>query len=155
MKYKKSLSILLSAAIVCTSNSAVIADTTAPITDETDVSDNATSGTALTALDKTNVLPYYVTYVEYAVEGGNIYFNAATGEISDADYTVTSVNIPAEIDGVAVTSIGDSAFLVCTSLTDVTIPNSVTSIGKEAFESCMSLTSVTIPDSVVSIGATS
>ena len=42
--------------------------------------------------------------------------------------------------------------MVCTSLTSVTIPNSVTSIGGEAFHSCTSLTSVTIPDSVTSIG---
>ena len=40
----------------------------------------------------------------------------------------------------------------CTSLTSVTIPNSVTSIGDSAFSGCTSLTSVTIPDSVTSIG---
>ena len=51
-----------------------------------------------------------------------------------------------------VTSIGESAFYVCTSLTSVTIPDSVTSIGNWAFEGCTSLTSVTIPDSVTRIG---
>ena len=51
-----------------------------------------------------------------------------------------------------VTSIGDSAFFDCTSLTSVTIPDSVTSIGEYAFYNCTSLTSVTIPDSVTSIG---
>ena len=51
-----------------------------------------------------------------------------------------------------VTSIGDSAFSYCTSLTSVTIPDSVTSIGEQAFYDCTSLTSVTIPDSVTSIG---
>ncbi|WP_418757229.1 leucine-rich repeat protein, partial [Gemmiger sp.] len=51
-----------------------------------------------------------------------------------------------------VTSIGDSAFFDCTSLTSVTIPDSVTSIGDGAFSYCESLTSVTIPDSVTSIG---
>ena len=40
----------------------------------------------------------------------------------------------------------------CTSLTNVTIPNSVTSIGSYAFVFCTSLTSVTIPNSVTSIG---
>ena len=40
----------------------------------------------------------------------------------------------------------------CTSLTSVTIPNSVTSIGRCAFYGCTSLTSITIPDSVTSIG---
>ena len=51
-----------------------------------------------------------------------------------------------------VTSIGNSAFSDCTSLTSVTIPDSVTSIGDLAFSSCYSLTSITIPDSVTSIG---
>ena len=50
-----------------------------------------------------------------------------------------------------VTSIGCGAFLNCTSLTSVTIPDSVTSIGDSAFYGCTSLTSVSIPDSVTSI----
>ena len=49
-------------------------------------------------------------------------------------------------------SIGNYAFNCCSSLTSVTIGNSVTSIGRDAFNGCISLTSVTIPDSVTSIG---
>lgn len=51
----------------------------------------------------------------------------------------------------SVTSIDWCAFEYCSSLTDITIPNSVTSIGGEVFRGCRSLTSVTIPDSVISI----
>ena len=61
--------------------------------------------------------------------------------------SLTSVTIPD-----SVTSIGYYAFYGCTSLTSITIPNSVTSIGKYAFYDCSSLTSVTIPDSVTEIG---
>lgn len=50
-----------------------------------------------------------------------------------------------------VTSIGDSAFRNCTSLTSVSIPDSVTSIGNSTFSDCTSLTSITIPDSIIHI----
>ena len=50
-----------------------------------------------------------------------------------------------------VTVLGGDAFAGCTSLTSVTIGNSVTSIGELAFGFCTSLTSITIPDSVTSI----
>ena len=49
-------------------------------------------------------------------------------------------------------SIGDSAFLYCSSLTSITIPNSVKLIDAMAFTDCSSLTSITIPNSVTSIG---
>ena len=61
--------------------------------------------------------------------------------------SLTSVMIPD-----SVSSIGISAFYGCSSLTSVSIPDSVTSIGDHAFQSCSSLTSVSIPDSVSSIG---
>ena len=50
------------------------------------------------------------------------------------------------------TTIGDSVFYNCTSLTSITIPNSVTSLGNASFRQCAVLTSITIPDSVTTIG---
>ncbi len=61
--------------------------------------------------------------------------------------SLTSVTIPN-----SVITIGVAAFYECSSLTTVAIGNSVTSIGGFAFNSCSRLTSVTIPNSVTSIG---
>ncbi|MBR5828099.1 MAG: leucine-rich repeat domain-containing protein [Paludibacteraceae bacterium] len=49
--------------------------------------------------------------------------------------------------------IADAAFEYCSSLTSITIPNSVTNIGYWTFSGCSSLTSITIPNSVTSIGS--
>ena len=62
------------------------------------------------------------------------------------------VVIPSEVNGLAVTSIGDYAFYNCTSFTSIEIPSSVTSIGGSAFYGCIGLTSIEIPSSVTSIG---
>ena len=51
----------------------------------------------------------------------------------------------------SVSTIGNSAFRDCSSLKYITIPNSVTSIDEGAFFGCSSLTSITIPNSVTTI----
>ena len=61
--------------------------------------------------------------------------------------SLTSITLPD-----SVTSFGDDAFSFCSSLTSITLPDSVASIGDGAFISCSSLTSITLPDSVTSIG---
>ena len=81
----------------------------------------------------------------YAVEGGNIYFNAATGEIIDCDTSAISVDIPQEINGVEVTGIGYGAFSNCTNLTSINMYWPIADIKEQAFLNCTSLTSVTLP----------
>ncbi len=78
-------------------------------------------------------------------------FNGTYAVSGIGSCTDTDVYIPNEYNGKAVTTIGDYAFDGCSSLTSVTIPNSVISIGYFAFGSNYSLKSVTIPDSVTSI----
>ena len=80
-----------------------------------------------------------------------IKFDGKVTTIGDSAFeycsSLTSITIPD-----SVTTIEWGAFSWCESLTSVTIPNSVTTIGGYAFDACTSLTSVTIPDSVTTIG---
>ena len=62
------------------------------------------------------------------------------------------LEIPNEIDGMSVASIGAETFFVCHSLTSVTIPDSVTSIVNDTFYQCTNLTDVAISASVTDIG---
>ena len=60
---------------------------------------------------------------------------------------LSSVIIPQNV-----TSIGNSAFYGCSGMASITIPDAITSIGNSVFYGCSSLTSITIPDNVLSIG---
>ena len=99
------------------------------------------------------------------IDGIYYNFNGDEAEVThpnDEDYEDYSISISGEIvipkyvtylgNKYRVTSIGYGAFDHCTSLTSVTIPNSVITIGGEAFENCEGLISVNIPNSVTSIG---
>lgn len=90
------------------------------------------------------------------VEGNNLY-NSKDGILYSKDdttlicYPVARPSAEFAIpDGV--TSIGNSAFSGCDSLTSVTIPESVTSIGEGAFKSCKKIESILISESVTEIG---
>ena len=84
---------------------------------------------------------------------GDMVYQASDDAATLARYfgTDSKVDIPAELGGKPVTSIGNGAFGFCSSLTKVIIPEGVTSIGETTFASCSSLTEVTIPEGVTSI----
>lgn len=75
----------------------------------------------------------------------------ATIAITNCDDTATTVEIPDEIDGIAVTQIRYSAFYACENLTSITIPGSITEIQSSAFSSCASLKEVVIPNGITEI----
>jgi len=94
-----------------------------------------------------------VKLVEHVHENGQgkLVFNAPVTSIGiymfQNDSTLTGITIPNSVK-----SIGAWAFYKCTGLTSITIPSSVKSIGNYAFDGCSGLTSITIPNSVTSIG---
>ena len=90
-------------------------------------------------------------FYPYAKEGDTYTIPQGIEIIGDSSFSgtsLTSISIPN-----SVTNIGDSAFYCCYSLTNISIPGSITSIGDDAFLACKSLTSISIPDGVTSIGA--
>ena len=97
---------------------------------------------------------YYKILTDKTNEVEVTYRGSYPSEVIDEYYG--SVTIPETVtyNGTtySVTSIVSYAFIFCSSLTSITIPNSVTSIGEWAFYDCSGLTSVTIPNSVTSIG---
>ena len=79
-----------------------------------------------------------LNYLTYEIVDGGV-------TITDCDESISGeVVIPDTIEGYPVTSIGYCAFIECTNLKEITIPDSVTSIGYGAFAYCVVLTSITV-----------
>ena len=105
-----------------------------------------------------------ITYYQYLLDPvtiNGLTYNLATGIPNVATVvgfvgSPTNLVIPSSVDYggtiYTVTTIGDYAFQNCTSLTSVTIPDSVTTIETFAFSICTSITSVTIGNSLTTIG---
>ena len=83
----------------------------------------------------------------FVYEDGILFNKDKSRIISFRNQNIKSYVIPS-----SVTSIGDSAFYRCISLSEIVIPSSVASIGDWAFSWCISLSEIVIPSSVTSIG---
>ena len=101
------------------------------------------------------LLPLLLVILATLAQAADFTYTTNSGSITITGYTgpLGDVVIPDAIDGLPVTSIGDSAFLDWTNLTSIRIPDTVTSIGADAFDGCENLTNLTIPNSVTSLGS--
>lgn len=93
----------------------------------------------------------YTTYGKYTIKCNGTAmttssYNGLFGQGSTKNYYCKNVRL------VTVISIGTCAFCNCSSLTNITMPNSVNSIGTGTFSACCSLTNIIIPSSMTSIG---
>lgn len=75
-----------------------------------------------------------------------------TIRITGAKASLSEIQIPSEIDGIAVTQIGDYAFLDHTRLQAIVLPDSLQEIGNYAFLNCSRLETVKIPVTLQNVG---
>ena len=106
------------------------------------------------AVANSNGVTIYYNWINNMTELSVSYQGSSSSDYSN-EYT-GSIVIPSSVvyqgNTYSVTSIGSSAFVGCSGLTSIAIPNSVASIHDEAFMGCSGLTSVIIPYSVTFIG---
>lgn len=69
-----------------------------------------------------------------------------TAEITGYTGETTELEVPSELDGYSVTSIGNTAFWGCSNLTSITLPESITSIGDNPFVQCSDISFKVSPD---------
>lgn len=96
--------------------------------------------------DEENVGSTGEMYEVDGIEGGRVQFDKSKGAITWFETGVTKAVIPREIDGVAVTTIGDWVGRD-SNITELSIPSSVTTLGEGVFWNTK-ITDLTIPGSV-------
>ena len=111
------------------------------------------SGVSSTESSISNTIPYN-SFINYTVNSGT-----TTAQVAGFYTGITALSPPSNINinGTlyTVTTIAASAFLNATTLTSVTIPNTITAIPESAFNGCSNLTTITFtgPSSLISIGS--
>lgn len=96
-------------------------------------------GTQIDMLPTVKWDPQVLTQLLYITNGSVITITGYTGPGGP-------VVIPSTLNGLRVGGIGSNAWLNCTSLTGMTLPNTVTAFGDAAFAGCTALGSITIPN---------
>lgn len=104
---------------------------------------------------------YYTIEERTEADGSKTKYAVVTDtSINKNDFTETGdqeIVIPSTIsvagEVIPVTEIGDCAFLYCTKLTEITLPDGLKSIGASAFKGCNKITNISFPQSLTSIGS--
>lgn len=78
-------------------------------------------------------------------------YNESLTEVEVSEYYKTYNDLVATNHG-RVTGVAEDAFLGCTYLQNVKLPESIASIGTSAFEGCSSLTTLTLPSGLKTVG---
>ena len=81
-----------------------------------------------------------LTDLTYSVDGSEIIITDCATIASGA------LNLPATIEGLPVTTLGDSAFEGCSLITSDFIPQNVTSVGEKVFPECSLLDASTVDE---------
>lgn len=91
--------------------------------------------------------------MNYIMHGTTNTFEVGYVEISGyAENVIPShIEVPASINGLPVTEIGDYVFNGQTLLQEVILPDTITTIGRGAFGGCSRLKDIKLPDSLISI----
>ena len=89
--------------------------------------------------------------ITYALDDGEIYFDTDTGTITGGENTIRVLDIPEDIEGIAVTAIAENAFKDMSATTGkeiklrtVKIPATIETIGTGAFAGCKYLEEFTV-----------
>lgn len=95
--------------------------------------------------------------VSAATNGDYTYTTLSDGTLSITGYTGSERDlvIPAQLDGIPVTSISNNAFQDNSALYSVVIPEGITEIGAQAFYGCGNLADIDLPSTLESVAANS
>lgn len=90
-----------------------------------------------------------------ALTDGNFTYELVNGSYTIVGCDANSIvnTIPSMRNGYAVTAIGDGAFVGCSGISALEIPDTIRSIGMNAFAGCSNLKKVTIPENVTEISS--
>ncbi len=87
-------------------------------------------------------------------DNGDITYTVIDGKVTVTGFSgePEELVIPQYIENFPVTEIRDNAFCRCTTLRNITLPNTLKEIGHHAFFGCISLESITLPQQTEKLG---